>query len=110
MMATPTGKLRGPQGPTLNPLSGQCAEVDTLFTVDRVFFSWTVMEIPWPGRILVEFSKRLRARPSTDFTVVELLSKYDAGGGHEACGESHAHATPSIATQATTTEPEIMAG
>ena len=75
MMATPMGKLTGPQGPTLNPLSGQCAEVDTLFTVDRVFFSWTVMEIPWPGRILVEFSKRLRARPSTDFTVVELSSK-----------------------------------
>src|SRR5437899_500853 len=74
MMATPTGKLRGPQGPTLNPLSGQCAEVDTLFTVDRVFFSWTVMEIPWPGRILVEFSKRLRARPSTGFTVVKLPS------------------------------------
>jgi len=75
MMATPTGKLRGPQGPTFNPLSGQSVEAETLFTVERVFVSRTVIEIPWPGRILVEFSKRLRARPSTDFTAVELLSK-----------------------------------
>ena len=47
-----------------------------MFKVERLFFSRTVMEIPWPGRILVELSKRLRAKPWTDFTVFEPLRAY----------------------------------
>jgi len=109
MMATPTGKLRGPQGPRLNPLNGHSMEADTLLTLERVFFSWTVMAIPWPGLILVEFSKRLRARPSTDFAVVEPLAKYEDGGGKEFLGESNAEVTPTTAISATTTNPKTVA-
>ena|SRR5467141_995637 len=107
-MATSTGKLRGPQGPKPNPLNGHFMDADKLLTLERVFFSWTVMATPWPGLILVEFSKRLRAKPSTDFTVVEPLSKKEDGRGKELLGESKAKVTPTMATRATTADPKIM--